>query len=552
MTKALPPRRIRCAIYTRKSSEEGLDQTFNSLHAQREACEAYVLSQANEGWKALATPYDDGGFSGGNLERPAMQRLLADIAAGRVDTVVVYKIDRLTRSLADFAKIVEIFDAKGVSFVSVTQAFNTTTSMGRLTLNVLLSFAQFEREVTGERIRDKIAASKAKGMWMGGVPPLGYDPPTDPATRALIVNPTEADTVRLIFGRYLELGSVHAVMRWLDARGIRSKAWVSRAGRAKGGLTFNRGALFHLLKNRTYLGEIVHGRETHPGAHPPIVDAELFCEVQVKLAAGATHHRERPAQVSAMPLKGLVFDADGSPMTPSFTHGVRGQVYRYYVSAPLLQGAKRDSQDGAVRRAPAQAIEDLVRQVLVRISGTDEPSTGALARVEIHATTVQLVLRRSACMRRPTDPASEMRSLEARLQPGEQIGPVDEDDTLVRMIVPCRMKRSCGRVRITDGAGKPLSQTPRPDDTLISALRGAHTALSEAAEAAMGLPERAILDVAPPNPYVRNLVRLAFLAPQIQAQILEGRQPIGLNRQRLILGKIPFAWADQTRVFETG
>ena len=253
-----------------------------------------------------------------------------------------------------------------------------------------------------------------------------------------------------------------------------------------------------------------------------------------------------------MPLKGLLFDADGSPMTPSFTHAARGQVYRYYVSAPLLQGAKRDPEDDAVRRAPAQTIEDLVRHVLVRLSGTDDPSIGALARVEIHPTTVQLVLRRSVCVRRATDPASEMRSIEARLQAGRRIAPVDDDHTLVRMIVPCRMKRSCGRIRITDAAGKPLSQTPQPDDTLISAVRGAHAVLSKAAEAAMGFPEQAMLDVAPPNPYVRNLVRLAFLAPHIQALILEGRQPMGLNRQRLILGKIPLAWADQRRVFETG
>ncbi|MEP6968616.1 MAG: recombinase family protein, partial [Pseudomonadota bacterium] len=246
---------LRCAIYTRKSSEEGLEQGFNSLHAQREACEAYVLSQAGEGWNAIATAYDDGGFSGGSMDRPGLRKLLEDIDRGRIDVVVVYKVDRLTRSLADFAKIVEAFDAKGVSFVSVTQAFNTTNSMGRLTLNVLLSFAQFEREVTGERIRDKLAASKKKGMWMGGVPPLGYDRPTDQLTRALVVNPVEADLVRLIFRRYLELGSVHALQRSLEAEGLRSKFWTTTKGVTKGGLAFNRGALFHLLKNRIYIGE---------------------------------------------------------------------------------------------------------------------------------------------------------------------------------------------------------------------------------------------------------------------------------------------------------
>ena len=249
MSRTAASPRVRCAIYTRKSSEEGLDQSFNSLHAQREACEAYVLSQAGEGWTALPAHYDDGGFSGGNIDRPALKRLLADVAAGKIDTVVVYKIDRLTRSLADFAKIVEIFDAAGVSFVSVTQAFNTTTSMGRLTLNVLLSFAQFEREVTGERIRDKIAASKAQGMWMGGLPPLGYDAPTDPLTRALVVNEAEAETVRLIYRRYLEFGSAHEVVRWLAGEGIRPKVWITKRGRTLGGAAFSRGALFHLLKN---------------------------------------------------------------------------------------------------------------------------------------------------------------------------------------------------------------------------------------------------------------------------------------------------------------
>ena len=241
----------RCAIYTRKSSDEGLDQQFNSLDAQREACEAYVLSQVGEGWTALAQFYDDGGYSGGSMQRPGLQALLADIARGRVDVVVVYKIDRLTRSLADFARIVEQFDKHEVSFVSVTQAFNTTSSMGRLTLNVLLSFAQFEREVTGERIRDKIAASKAKGMWMGGLPPLGYDPPVD-SGRVLVVNEQEAMTVRLIFERYLELGSVHTLVSDLRERGVVSRARQKGDGSPSGGAPFSRGALFHLLKNRIY------------------------------------------------------------------------------------------------------------------------------------------------------------------------------------------------------------------------------------------------------------------------------------------------------------
>ena len=264
----------RCAIYTRKSSEEGLEQDFNSLQAQREACEAFIKSPASEGWKRIKTAYDDGGMSGGTMRRPALQRLLADIGEGLVDVVVVYKVNRLTRALADFAKMVEMFDARGVSFVAVTQQCNTTTSMGRLTLNVLLSFAQFEREVTGERIRDKIAASKRKGMWMGGVPPLGYEV----RERRLVVNPTEADTVRYIYERYLELGCVRQLSKELDERGIVSKVRISKKGVNPGGCRFSRGALYELLANPIHIGEIRHKQERYPGQHEAIVPRELWGE----------------------------------------------------------------------------------------------------------------------------------------------------------------------------------------------------------------------------------------------------------------------------------
>src|SRR5205807_5013373 len=269
---------VRCAIYTRKSSEEGLEQEFNSLQAQREACEAFITSQRQEGWVCVPAGYDDGGFSGASRERPALQRLLADITAGRVDTIVVYKIDRLTRSLADFAKIVEILDARSASFVSVTQQFNTTTSMGRLTLNVLLSFAQFEREVIGERIRDKIAASKRKGMWMGGVPPLGYRV----QDRKLVVIDSEAEIVRFVFRRYAALGSVRLLKEELEGLGIKSKSWTSASGRLIGGKPFSRGALYLMLQNRTYLGEIVHKGQPHSGEHPPIIDQPLWDAVEAQ------------------------------------------------------------------------------------------------------------------------------------------------------------------------------------------------------------------------------------------------------------------------------
>src|ERR1700704_2715043 len=344
---------IRCAIYTRKSSEEGLEQEFNSLQAQREACEAFIKSQRHEGWVCLPDGYDDGGLSGATMERPALQQLLAEIQAGRVDIVVVYKVDRLTRSLADFAKIVEILDAKRASFVSVTQQFNTTTSMGRLTLNVLLSFAQFEREVTGERIRDKIAASKKKGMWMGGMSPLGYRA----SDHKLIGVESEAETVCHIFRRYTALGSVRLLQEGLEAQGIRSKRWTSTTGRRWGGKPIVRGALYRMLQNRIYRGEIVHKDQHYPGEHMPIVDEALWDEVQVKLAANAVEHRDGENMKNASLLAGLLFDGEGHRMTP--THAIKkGTRYRYYVSKVLISEGRAGALDGL--RIPAGEIEHLV------------------------------------------------------------------------------------------------------------------------------------------------------------------------------------------------
>src|SRR5258708_1395181 len=343
----------RCAIYTRKSSEEGLEQDFNSLHAQREACEAFIKSQAGEGWRLFKNAYDDGGMSGGTMERPALQRLLSDINQGLIDVVVVYKVDRLTRSLTDFAKMVEIFDAKGVSFVSVTQQFNTTTSMGRLTLNVLLSFAQFEREVTGERIRDKIAAPKQKGMWMGGGPPLGYRA----RDQKLIVIDSEAETVRHIFRRYAALGSVRLLRDELAAQRIRSKRWTSTAGRRWGGKPIVRGALYRMLQNRIYRGEIVHKDQHYPGEHMPIVDEGLWDEVQTKLAANAVEHRNGEKMKNASLLAGLLFDGQGNRMTPT-PATKKGTRYRYYVSRPLISESRADTPHGL--RTPAGDIYHLV------------------------------------------------------------------------------------------------------------------------------------------------------------------------------------------------
>jgi site-specific DNA recombinase len=530
MTKAKPGP-VRCAIYTRKSSEEGLDQAFNSLHAQREACEAYIKSQAGEGWKALATAYDDGGFSGGGMERPGLKALLSDVKARRIDVVVVYKVDRLTRSLADFAKMVEQFDGAGVSFVSVTQAFNTTTSMGRLTLNVLLSFAQFEREVTGERIRDKIAASKAKGMWMGGMPPLGYDPPVDLATRSLALNPAEADRVRLIYNRYLALGSVAELRRELERAGVRSKAWTSRAGKPVGGGPFSTGALFYLLRNRVYLGEIVHAGQRYPGSHPAIVTPEVFDAVQKLLAENTVRRTTRVTRASSALLKGRLFDADGALMSPSFGYGRGGKLYRYYVSAPLCQGSTRKSADTAPRRIPGPPLDALVQGWLNRLGvAPDAPGL----RVDVPQQGLELAFGPTALGKGLTADIALSR-VQGRLAKGEHAW-VDGD--LIRVASPVKLQFRGGRSWLTGGAADPTA--PKPNPSLISGLRRAHQKLG-AVLAGEGSVE---------SEYERNLARFALLAPELQRRILEGRHPRTLTLQQLVRIKLPLAWADQAALLE--
>src|SRR6516162_7142346 len=359
------PSRKRCAIYTRKSSEEGLEQEFNSLEAQREACEAFIRSQRNEGWVLARTHYDDGGFSGGTLERPALQCLLADIRAGRIDIVVVYKVDRLTRSLADFARLVEVFDAQGVSFVSVTQQFNTTSSMGRLTLNVLLSFAQFERAVTGERIRDKIAASKQKGMWMGGNVPLGYDA----RERTLIINPAEAETVRRIFVLYLELGCVRRVKEAADQLGLRTKRSTTANGGERGGKLLSRGHIYRLLSNPIYAGQISHKGRLYPGQHPALIDAETWSAMQDQLAARARRHGSKVAAAEPSLLAGMLTDGHGMRFTPS--HAVKsGRRYRYYVSAAP---GRRRFTDGVLAHVRTPGGPTGLAQPLLRFARS--PST---------------------------------------------------------------------------------------------------------------------------------------------------------------------------------
>jgi len=536
--------RVRCAVYTRKSSEEGLDQEFNSLQAQREACEAFISSQRHEGWVCLPACYDDGGFSGATMDRPALQRLIADISAGRVDTVIVYKIDRLTRSLADFAKIVEILDARGASFVSVTQQFNTTTSMGRLTLNVLLSFAQFEREVIGERIRDKIAASKKKGMWMGGVPPLGYRV----EDRRLSVIHSEAEIVRAIFRRYTELGSVRLLKDELEAQGIKSKSWTSASGRVIGGKPFSRGALYLILQNRTYRGEIVHKGQSHLGEHTPIIDPLLWDAAQAQLAGNTAERNSGTRTRQPSLLTGMLFDANGNPMTPS--HAVKqGTRYRYYVSRPLI--TKDQTESSAGLRIPAREIEQLVPR-RVRQWLLDPGSIYSATRLLDPSAQRRLVAR----ARELGDswsglPATRQRGLLTALIQRIDVGtnridihirptglgalldvaaallPHATDAETQTLSVPVTLRRRAREIRmLIDGTG--WFATAKPDARLIKLLIRAHR-FNAALAGSDGVPFAALAKQEGVSPsYFTRLVRLSYLAPCIS------RKPFSTGASRLI------------------
>jgi site-specific DNA recombinase len=537
---------LRCAIYTRKSSEEGLEQGFNSLHAQREACEAYVLSQAGEGWICIKSAYDDGGFSGGSIDRPGLKCLLADIDAGRIDVVVVYKVDRLTRSLTDFARIVDRFDARDVSFVSVTQAFNTTSSMGRLTLNVLLSFAQFEREVTGERIRDKIAASKAKGMWMGGNLSLGYDA----SDRTLTINEPEAMVVRRIFERYLELGSVNILARELERQGVRSKAWVSGTGKSMGGSVITRGALFHILRNRLYRGQIVHKDKVHPGLHPPIISADLFEAVAAKLERTQVQQRNRPTRAGESVLTGLIFDALGAQMSPSFAYGRHGGRYRYYISMALQVGMPKAPVDH-IRRVSAPAVEAYLVEQLRRLMGRAELGPGdlksCLRRVELRSTETHLVLNADAVLA-GDHPELARQAFEQRLRRGEQLLTEPGSTGAVRLVLAQRLQLRGGRTWI-NGAEDPAPARSNPG--LRDGLRAAHAELVSLKASPMTPKDQLIEAAAPANLHQRQLSRLAFLAPDLQQMILCCAQPARLNLRLILKSRLPLAWADQRAWFET-
>ena len=519
---------LRCAIYTRKSSEHGLEQDFNSLHAQRESAEAYIKSQAHEGWKLVRTRYDDGGLSGGTMERPALQHLLADIAANLIDVVVVYKVDRLTRSLTDFAKLVEIFEAQGVSFVSVTQQFNTTTSMGRLTLNVLLSFAQFEREVAGERIRDKFAASRRKGMWMGGNVPLGYDV----IERRLVVNEAEAKTVKLIFERYLELGCVRVLRAALDRLAVRSKQRVAETGRMIGGGPFSRGALYYLLRNRVYRGAAVHKGVGHPGEHEAIIDEGLWDAVQAKLSAQDTKRGRGRGESGAL-LMGLLFDDRGNRMSPTHTTRKAGR-YRYYVSQAVLQGRKKEA--GSIARVGADGLEEMVLEALRRaFPDTDRGADGTaipearrdlvsrrVERIVVHATELEIVLQARDIASPSLGEGSQAIRLPLERRPRDR----------KEIIIPGNAETPPRRI------DRSLVLALARGRTWASALRRGEFADTAEIASKCDLSEA----------YVRRILRLAFLAPDIVESIAEGRQPRGLTLQRL-LGPVPFAWAEQRRHF---
>jgi site-specific DNA recombinase len=551
------PTEIRCAIYTRKSSEEGLEQSFNSLHAQREACEAYIVSQRHEGWQLVPTLYDDGGFSGGTIERPALKRLLEDVAAKRIDTIVVYKVDRLTRSLADFAKIVEALDKQGVSFVSVTQQFNTTTSMGRLTLNVLLSFAQFEREVTGERIRDKIAASKRKGMWMGGVVPLGYSL----EGRRLVVQPAEAESVKLIFRRYLELGCVSKLQESLERTGTRSKQRTTKSGAARGGAVFSRGALYLLLQNRIYLGEIPHKGNSYPGQHPAIIDQGTWDRVQAQLAANLQAPRKRPRVTEQSLLTGLLFDREGNRFIPTHSNEA-GKRYRYYVSEATSKG----KPTVAPTRIPAEEIEDLVLEQLKGLIHSPQRLLGILNGPSIDASFIKELMHASETFAKW--PNSELRPLvrtitktvvvgadsielsfsrsaftRALLGEHKAEGVSGWTDDMAKLEVRASIARCGGEVRFLLPPGT-VSGKHRPVPALARAVARAHHWVERILQGD-ALHQREIAREAGLNErYVSRIISLAFLAPDLTEAILNSTQAPHLSLDSMP-GDISIDWNEQ-------
>jgi site-specific DNA recombinase len=514
----------RCAIYTRKSTEEGLEQAFNSLDAQREACAAYILSQAHEGWELVNEHYDDGGWTGGNMARPALQQLLADVTADKVDVIVVYKVDRLTRSLADFARIVEALDKAGASFVSVTQAFNTTTSMGRLTLNVLLSFAQFEREVTSERIRDKVAASKRKGMWMGGPVPLGYRL----EKRKLLIDDREAETVRSMFSRYLELGSVGALADELATKGIQTKVRRYTNGRSVGGVNFSKGSLAQLLQNAVYLGKVHHRGELFDGEHQPVVDSALWDAVQQQFATNRRERLHGKRSRSPSLLTGLISDADGRAMTPVFTTK-GGRQHRYYVTR-LSPGEDRRSAwrvpTGDIDRAVvACASKVLVQRATEELDASDRPFAFDLTKLSVPE---QRKILLEAAVRVQLSSSTIIVSIGS--QPEQQFP------------LQARYARRGNELKLVVGTEGLLKQS---DPVLLKLL--AHATAARGAITA-GTSDPMVSNYS--KRHLWQLLRLNWLAPDIVTAIVEGTQPAALTGRRLLrAADVPLSWEEQRRYF---
>jgi len=540
---------LRCAIYTRKSTEEGLDQAFNSLDAQREACAAYILSQRHEGWALVPEFYDDGGYSGGNMDRPGLKALLAAIAADKVDVIVVYKVDRLTRSLADFAKIVEVLDARGASFVSVTQSFNTTSSMGRLTLNVLLSFAQFEREVTGERIRDKVAASKARGMWMGGPVPLGYRL----QDRKLLIDEEEARKIRHIFARYLELGSGRLLVAELDRQGIRSKPGRNRHGREYGNTTIGRGALYAILQNRLYIGEVSHKGQNYPGQHVGIIARETFEAVQQRLEQARVERRLGINADQPSLLAGLLWDGHGRRMSPSHctTHQRR---YRYYVS---------QTDDPSITdpcwRVSAPDIETLVTgrlKTMIRQAYSDALASGALDADTIHALNDRLEVLRAELDQPAT--SAKRALLLSFVQRIDLTGDTLRIATDMSLIDPALSGSACDDVAIGFvRSAKQVrliippssTQTERPrNPALLKLIAQAFIARREIEKGGSFKEVSARLGYG--REYLADMIRTSYLSPAIITAILNGAQPQALNRRQLVQTvRLPLDWAEQQQLF---
>src|SRR5438270_5796605 len=528
----------RGAIYTRKSSEHNLDLAFSSLDAQREACEAYINSQAHEGWRLITTRYDDGAFSGASLERPALQQLLAHVRAGTIDIVLVYKVDRLTRSLADFAKLIELFDAHGVSFVSVTQSFNTSSSMGRLTLNVLLSFAQFERELIGERVRDKIAASKRKGIWVGGPVPLGYAA----VDKKIVVIPVEAEAVRTIFARYLELGSVRALAEDLDSRAIRSKPRRLSDGRTIGGGRFGVGALAHLLKNRFYIGEVVYRGEVHRGEHEPILDSALFAAVQGKLAAQAVARRCRLRGSPAL-LTGRLFDERGNRMSP--THANKGGArYRYYISQAVLQ--KKPHAPGSVSRGPAAELEALVLAALrkhLTTSGAGQQLPGNdrdlverhLERVTLSANHVALRFRQIV---------EQAQELDAHDGANNSSGGPISSVKMIAVPWSSPMPAAVKGIIHVPAHNTPIKLGRR--EALLIAIAKARQWMDDLAHGRAASFAAIARREGKAERHIRLLAPLAFLSPRIVAALLDGTAPADLTLTQLARA-LPYSWTEQER-----